>query len=119
MWPAIVIVGDELADDVIEMFEPEHDEVIESFMLEALNPPLDEGVQVGCARPERLYLHAPVGEDAVKLSRILAVEVTNDRRATELRCCGKCQKRLGLRVPTRRPACKSPAWRTLAGSQHG
>ncbi len=43
----VVIVGDELANNIIELLQSDHDEVVENLMLETLNPPLDEGVQVG------------------------------------------------------------------------
>jgi hypothetical protein len=48
MRSAVVIAIDELAHSVIEVRPPEDDEVIDRFLLQALNPSLDEGVQVGC-----------------------------------------------------------------------
>lgn len=44
MRPALVIVRNELTNDVIEVGKTKHDEVIEGFVFQALDPTFDKGV---------------------------------------------------------------------------
>ena len=44
MWAALVVVGDELADDIIEVLEAKDNEVVDRFVFEALYPPFDERI---------------------------------------------------------------------------
>ena len=46
MGSSLMVVVDELTDDVVEVGQAEDDEVVEGLVLQALNPPLDECVQV-------------------------------------------------------------------------
>lgn len=40
-------MGYKLVDEMVHVLLPEHDEVIEAFLLECLDEPFDEGIGVG------------------------------------------------------------------------
>ena len=42
-----VVMGYKLVDEMVHVLLPEHDEVIEAFLLECLDEPFDEGIGVG------------------------------------------------------------------------
>ena len=84
MGATIVIVVDELAHDVVEVYQAKHDKVIQCFVLQTLNPPLDERVQVGCPRTDRLHCDAAFLEYSLKVGCVLAVVVTNDGFAAQV-----------------------------------
>ncbi|MBX7072063.1 MAG: hypothetical protein K1X71_02860 [Pirellulales bacterium] len=57
MRAAVVLAVDELTDDAVEMCQTEDNERVERFVLQTLDPSLDEGVQV--RRPRIDGLHVP------------------------------------------------------------
>ncbi len=67
MGSAIVVVVDELAHDMVEVRQAENDEVIERFVLQTLNPPLDERIQVGRPRTDRFDGDAAFLEGSLKV----------------------------------------------------
>jgi len=98
MWAAVVVVRHELLYDMVEVREPKDDEVIERFVLEALNPAFDERVQVRRPQTDRFDRDATLGECPIDFGRVLAVVVTDDGLARQLLSLGMRQKRphLGL-----------------------
>ena len=84
VWSALVIVGDVLADDVIEVSESEDDKVIQGLVFHALDPSLDEGVQVGCSGPDPFDLDSAFTEDGRELFGILAIPITHKGLAGDL-----------------------------------
>ena len=82
MRPAVVVVVDELAHDVVEVYQAKHDEVIERFMLQTLNPPLHERIQVGRPRTDRLYGDAAFLKDSLKVGRVLAIAIADNGLTT-------------------------------------
>ena len=97
MGSAVVIAGDELAHDVVEVCQAKHDKVIECLVLQALDPSLDEGIQVGRPRPDWLHCDAAFLEYAVKVGCVLAVVVTNNGFATQVLSLSMSQERMRLR----------------------
>ena len=56
MRPLRVVVFDVLRDQVVEMLRTKRDEVVERFLLQALDKPLNVGLQIRCPYAVFLYL---------------------------------------------------------------
>ena len=96
MRPAVVIVGDVLRHDMIEVLLANDDEMVQRLVLDTLNPTLDEGVQVRRARADRFDLNAALLEDLIERPRELAVQVPDENLARAAVIFNMLQECLGL-----------------------
>lgn len=63
MRPFLMVVGVELGNKIVDVLLTEYDEIVQAFLLQSLNEPLDEDHRVACdterrLRRDRLHLQA-------------------------------------------------------------
>ena len=96
MWADGLIIVDVFGDQVVEVVFPEHDEVVQGFLLDTLNPPFHESVHVGCSRTHFFHFRAGVFDDAVKIVDEHVVHVVNQLLALVAGCVHVLNERLRL-----------------------
>jgi hypothetical protein len=47
VWPLLVVVFEIFGDQMVKVPRPQHDESVEALDLDALDEPLDDGVEAG------------------------------------------------------------------------
>ena len=83
MRPTIVIVVDVFAYDEVKVLLPEDKEMVQSFLLETLNPSFNESVQIGRLWADRFHADIAILENLVEHMRKCAVPVAHHDRARE------------------------------------
>lgn len=113
--PLVVVVLDVLRHQVIHVPAIEHDELVQPFLLDALDEPLHLGMQVHRAIYQRAHLDACLLQHVVECPRIRRVPVPQQKLGFKPFTFGLCDGRLRLfRQPSRR-ADGVRAQRTLVG----
>lgn len=75
-----VIVLDVLGNQVIEVLLAEHDEVVQRFLLQALDEPLDVRLQIGRTDAVLLHLDTGVAEHLVETGPVDPITITEQER---------------------------------------
>ena len=75
-----VVMFDELRDQVIEMFLTKHDEVIQHFLLQALDESLDVRLQIRRSNAVLLHLDPGVSDDLVKSWTVDSIAIAQKER---------------------------------------
>ena len=79
MGSVSVVIADIFADEIVEVFLAKKQEVVQTFLFDALDNSLASGVQLRTLDRQHLDLHTVGFQDLIKLSGGLRVTVADQR----------------------------------------
>ena len=79
MRPFLVIIPDVLRDQIVEMFLTENKKMIETFLLDALNPAFNESIHIRCSWSDLFYRQSRLRKCRVEFLGEHAVAIVKEQ----------------------------------------